>query len=465
MSNVLLIDFGSTYTKLTAVNLEQAVVLGSSTAHTTVTTDLNDGLMIAREKLKAITGDIVYEEQLACSSAAGGLRMAVSGLVPELTAEAARSAALGAGAKVVKLYSHELTNSDLAEILTIDPEIFLLTGGTDGGNRKVILYNAGRLAASGLKCPIIYAGNRAAADEAAELLRGHDLTICPNVMPKLGELNIAPVQEQIRRLFLARIVQAKGLSKIEQLISGIMMPTPQAMLKAMTLLATGTEHEAGIGDLMAIDLGGATTDIYSIADGSPTAASTIIKGLPEPYAKRTVEGDIGMRYGLSGIVDEVGIARLSELSQLDRAEFEYWCQACHDDPSLLPLQQQVRAFDFALAGMAVKIATGRHAGKLEEFYTPLGVAYAQTGKDLRNVRTIVATGGSLIYAPGLKEILTFALYDPQEPGSLRPERANFLVDRKYLLSAMGVLSEKDPNTALRIMKKELIDERSHSQKT
>ena len=458
MKAVLLIDFGSTYTKLTAVDLDQAIVLGNSTAYTTVATDINDGLTLAREKLEKRIGNIEFTDQMACSSAAGGLRMVVSGLMPELTAEAAKSAALGAGAKVVKVFSHELTESDLKDIMAIDPEIFLLTGGTDGGNRKVILYNARRLAETKLNCPIVYAGNRTAADEARKILRDYDITVCPNVMPRLGAINVGPVQEKIRDLFLARIIKAKGLSKIEGLISGIMMPTPQAMLKAMIVLAEGTEKEDGIGELMAIDLGGATTDIYSIANGFPLSSTTIVKGLPEPYAKRTVEGDLGMRYGLSGIVEEAGLNKLAELSGLSVDRIEYWSSACQENPALLPNTDEMEALDYALASMAIKIASGRHVGRLEEFYTPLGAAYAQTGKDLRSVRKIVLTGGALIYARKLADILKFSLYDPQEAGILRPERADFLIDKKYILSAMGVLSERCPETAIRIMKKELLNE-------
>ena len=123
-----------------------------------------------------------------------------------------------------------------------------------------------------------------------------------------------PTQEQIRAIFLRRIIQAKGLSRASELISGIMMPTPSAMMKAMELLANGCEGEDGIGELMALDVGGATTDVYSIADGMPQDMSTVYKGLPEPYIKRTVEGDIGMRYSIHGIVDAAGIGKIARLS-------------------------------------------------------------------------------------------------------------------------------------------------------
>ena len=130
MRPILLIDFGSTYTKVTAVDVENAKLLGSAAAYTTVQTDVNDGLANAVTRLEEQTGKLDFAERYACSSAAGGLRMIASGLVPELTAEAAKCASLGAGAKVVKTYSFELTEDDAAEILAAKPDIFLLVGGT-----------------------------------------------------------------------------------------------------------------------------------------------------------------------------------------------------------------------------------------------------------------------------------------------------------------------------------------------
>ena len=105
MKAVLLIDFGSTYTKVTAVDLDSESLIGTASAYTTVQTDINEGLENALCELEKKTGKIEFSERFACSSAAGGLRMVTSGLVPELTAEAAKRASLGAGAKVIKVYS------------------------------------------------------------------------------------------------------------------------------------------------------------------------------------------------------------------------------------------------------------------------------------------------------------------------------------------------------------------------
>ena len=456
MKPVLLIDFGSTYTKVTAVDLEEERLLGTADAYTTIQTDVGEGLANALAKLEKTTGPLEYTARYACSSAAGGLRMITSGLVPELTAEAARQASLGAGAKVLRVYSFQLTEDDVQEILAINPDIFLLVGGTDGGNVEVILHNAKMLASVPFDFPVIIAGNRTAARECERILQGHETHIVENVMPKFGVLNIEPARLKIREIFLNRIIQAKGLSKAAELLSGILMPTPSAVMKAMRLLSQGCEGESGIGDLIAVDVGGATTDIYSMADGMPADAVTVYKGLPEPYDKRTVEGDIGMRYSIRGIVEAAGIGRVCQLSGLEKARVEELISLLSEQTEIVPEPgSDLEKLDFALASLAIEIAVTRHAGSMEETYTLMGLTYVQSGKDLRRVRQIVVTGGSLIRTARTGEIAAHALYSPAAPMSLRPMKAEIRVDRRYILAAMGLLSEYEPQIALRMMKKEL----------
>lgn len=465
MKAVLLIDFGSTYTKVTAVDVEGGVLLGTADSFTTIQTDIGEGLTNALEKLHSKTGPLTYEARYACSSAAGGLRMITSGLVPELTAEAARQASLGAGAKVLKVFSFQLTEDDLDEIRTIKPDIFLLVGGTDGGNSECILHNARMLASIDFDFPVIIAGNRSAARECERILAGHEVHVTENVMPRFGVLNIEPARKKIREIFLGRIVKAKGLSKAAELIDGILMPTPSAVMKATRLLAEGCEGESGIGDLIAVDVGGATTDIYSMADGMPQDAGTVFKGLPEPFDKRTVEGDIGMRYSVRGIVDAAGLPAISRLSGLSLAR----CQELIDEISvstdMIPEPgSDLEKLDFALASMAIETAVVRHAGTMEETYTLMGLTYVQTGKDLRHVKQVIVTGGSLIRTARTAEIAAHALASAASPMSLRPLKADIRVDRKYILAAMGLLSEYYPKTALQLMKKEL-EYDGHSEQT
>lgn len=456
MKPILLIDFGSTYTKLTAVDVEGETLLGTAAAFTTIQTDINDGLTEGLKKLEAKIGKVDFTETYACSSAAGGLRMVTSGLVPELTGEAARLASLGAGAKVVGVYAFQLTEDDLEDIREAKPDIFLLVGGTDGGNTECILHNAKMLAELKPEFPIVIAGNRTAARQCQRILEGCEVYVCPNVMPKFGTLNAEPTQKQIREIFLTRIIQAKGLSKAAELLSDIMMPTPSAVLAAMKLLSDGCEGENGIGELVAVDVGGATTDIYSIAEGMPDHMNTVYKGLPEPYAKRTVEGDIGMRYSIQGIVDAAGMDKICRLSGLTEERVTELVEDLKVNTDKVPAgDDDLEKLDFALASGAVAEAVARHAGTISETYTMLGQTFVQEGKNLTKVKQIVVTGGSLIHTRQTEKIAAHALYDPAHPESLRPKEAGVWVDRTYILAAMGLLSLHYPQTALRIMKKEL----------
>jgi len=443
MSTVLLIDYGSTYTKVVAVDASNHKLLGCASAYTTVETDVLEGLECALKELEKQTGKIAFHKRLACSSAAGGLRMVASGLVPELTAKAASLAAMGAGAKIIGLYSYEMTEDDIEEIAEKSPDILLLTGGTDGGNKKCILHNAEMLADISGDFPIIVAGNRNSARDVMKILANRRAYLCENVMPAIGSLNIEPARQLIRDIFLEKIIHAKGLN------DEVLMPTPAAVLAATELLAKE------MGELMAIDLGGATTDIYSIADGEPSAAKIIYKGLPEPFAKRTVEGDIGMRYSAQGVAEEAGLSELSKLSQLNEDDVRKQVEHLSKHTDMLPKTNEEKAVDFALAAKSIEIATMRHAGLMEEYYTTSGLSYVQTGKDLTEVKNIVMTGGALINSHRQDELVKHALYSESQPQSLRPKKANLLIDKNYILSAMGLLSGYDSTAALEIMKSEM----------
>ena len=457
MEAVLLIDFGSTYTKVTAVDQSTSQLLGTAAAYTTVETDVGDGLSTALAELKRQTGKIEYQKRLACSSAAGGLRMVAIGLVPELTAKAAKLASLGAGAKVIGNYSYQLNEDDVEEIDALKPDIVLLTGGIDGGNSESILHNAKMLSGCSADFPVVVAGNRSCARQAAKLLENKTSYLVENVMPELNRLNVLPAQQKIRELFLERIVRAKGLSREAELVDGILMPTPAAVMAAMELLAGGCPGHSGIGELIAADLGGATTDIYSIASGDPRKDTTVYKGLPEPYAKRTVEGDIGMRYSVLGIPEAAGgyrrVAELAEMPEEKARELTAYL-AAHTDA--LPTTGELERIDFALAALAVETAVARHCGTMEQVFTLTGTALAQTGKDLTEVERLVMTGGAVIHAKRVADIAAHALYSTKQPESLRPLKAEILVDKEYILAAMGLLAGHHPVSALNVMKKELV---------
>lgn len=449
----LLIDFGSTYTKLRAVGLETGAILGAGQGPSTVTTDVNRGLDAALKDLEGHLGGLPeFRHRLASSSAAGGLRMVTVGLVKELTAEAARRAALGAGAKLVGTFAYRLTRADLAEIENLAPDILLLAGGTDGGNAEVVLHNAEVLAGAALGGPVIYAGNRAAADEAADILGrgGKIMVVAGNVMPEFNVLNIEPARAAIRGVFIDRIVHAKGIDRAAGRFDAVMMPTPAAVLEGARLLAQGTASQPGLGELLVVDIGGATTDVHSVAKGDPSREGVIVHGLPEPFAKRTVEGDLGMRHNARAIVDLAGAAAVAADAGLDEDRVEVMLAAIDADVERLPQTDEEHAFDRALARAAVTQAVARHAGTVKVVQTVTGPATMQEGKDLGRVETVIGTGGALAHGRDPADVLAAALADPGDPSSLRPRAPRFLIDREYLLYAVGLLVEPAPEAALKL---------------
>ena len=450
MTTALLIDFGSTFTKLRAVDLEKGEIIGAGQGPSTVASDITGGLTKALSDLEGRIGPLPdFKHRLACSSAAGGLGMVTVGLVKELTAEAAKQAALGAGAKLTGTFSFGLTKGDIAEVEALAPDIILLAGGTDGGNSDVILGNAAKLAAA-VTCPVIVAGNREAADEAAGLLKaaGKLVTVTENVMPEFGTLNVEPARDAIRQVFIERIVHAKGIDRAEEMFDAVLMPTPAAVLEGARLLSEGLDNAPGLGPLVVIDVGGATTDVHSVATGEPTAEGVIPHGLPEPHLKRTVEGDLGMRINAPAIAEAVGMDTLAEATGLDVDGARKILDEITAAVDSLPESTEQKRFDQALAEAAVGIAVARHAGTVSIVQTVTGPVSMQTGKDLGSVATVIGTGGVLAHGTHPAASLARALADPAKPQSLRPRDPELRLDGDYLLFACGLLAGVEPKAAL-----------------
>ncbi|HZQ59998.1 MAG TPA: methylaspartate mutase accessory protein GlmL [Casimicrobiaceae bacterium] len=450
MRAALLIDFGSTYTKLRAIDLERARLLGTGQGPSTVTSDVMIGVRASLADLERRLGELPrFEHRLASSSAAGGLRMVTVGLVRELTAEAARRAALGAGAKLVGTFAYRLTPEDVQRIVALAPDILLLAGGTDGGNQDVILHNAKVLGQSELACPIVLAGNRNAVDGARTALADKELIVTDNVMPEFDILNIEPARAAIRQVFIDRIVHAKGIDRARDEFDAVLMPTPAAVLEGARLLADGYGSLAGLGSVLVVDPGGATTDVHSIADHT-AATGVVMQGLPEPREKRTVEGDLGMRHNAANIVEAAGSESIARDAGLDARGVKELVQRLHADVERLPQGREEIALDRALARAAVRVAVQRHCGTLTTVYTPTGPVSVQHGKDLSHVAAVIGTGGALVHSSAPRAVLAMALADDANPTSLRPRAPRLLLDRDYLLYACGLLAAVAPEAALKL---------------
>ncbi|MCL4738486.1 MAG: glutamate mutase L [Burkholderiaceae bacterium] len=443
----ILIDIGSTFTKAVAVDVAAAAVVATARAPTTAGSDVRIGLRQALAALEPRVGRIEQADTLASSSAAGGLRMISIGLVPELSAEAARRAALGAGAKIVGHFSHELSHAETASIAALRPDIVLLAGGTDGGNSRTILHNARRLATATVRAPVVVAGNKSAQDEALAILAsaGWDCHVVDNVMPRIGVLQVEACRAAIREIFIANIVHAKGLDGARSLVSEIVMPTPVAVLEAARLLAEGDGGTPGMGELLVVDVGGATTDVYSVARGLPSDPSVTLHGLPEPWAKRTVEGDLGVRHNVETLLDLC--ARFGV--DADRSHAAKLVAM----PHRLPGDDAEARFDGQLAAVAVRESVDRHVGRIETLHGPQGESRLQVGKDLSSLGTVIGTGGPIIHGRDPRSILRGACAD--RSGLPKPVDPALYLDADYLMFALGLLARREPRVASTLLRAHL----------
>lgn len=446
MPNYCLFDVGSTYTKGCIVDTDQEKILAHASDFTTSNTDISIGIENVKLKMKETLDHIKIQETLVCSSAKGGLRMIAIGLVPDLTLKAARLACYSAGAKVIQSYSFELNQSELETIDASECDILLLSGGTDGGNQSSVLHNSKQLIKLKSRFPIIYAGNKSCQDEVKQLLNNHgfECILCSNVMPSYGILEVDECKEKIRELFLRTIIKARGLSRLNELVDDIVLPTPSSVLEALKLLSKGTRTESGLGDLMAIDIGGATTDVYSMNEKLIINEEFGYKGLQEPLEKRSVEGDLGLRFSSMHVYE-------LKKDSIDDPELEKYLLDIKQNPHT----DAIDKFDTLLANGCTEIATERHVGRLEISYTPMGVSYYQTGKDCREVKRLIGIGGPIIYSKQAHTILKNALYRTSHPEILLPKEVEFYLDINYVVSCLGLLAKKHPDQILRLLKRNM----------
>ena len=436
---VLSVDVGSTYTKGVLLALEDRAfrVLAQASAPTTVE-HLGRGFQAVRDQLcQAAPGEDppVYFS----SSAKGGLAIAALGLVPDLTLKTARQAALSAGGKVTSVHAYKLTARDLEELERAGPDIVLLAGGTDGGNETCVRHNAQALSTCASlreRTTVIYAGNQVVAGEVEDLLgqRGFDVRLAPNVLPEMDRVEPEGARERIREVFLQRIVKGKGLDEIVALAGRPPNPTPYVVLQLVEALSRRAPE---LGQFLLVDLGGATTDVYSYCREVRGAERVVYRGLPEPVVKRTVEGDLGVR------VSAASAARIAgeRLEPEEAHALAAHAERVTGDPGGLASTGQERRCDRLLASACLRHALLRHAGTHRRVFTALGETFLQTGKDLRGVTCLVGSGGYLSRSPDFdpEEALQGIPAEAAETLPLLPRRFRYLRDHRYLLPLLGNL--------------------------
>jgi len=426
--DVLTIEIGSTITKANAFRLQPGGILehlaqGFSTT-TVAEGDVGIGVDVALAEVETNLGRSLNDPQIFInSSAAGGLRMTVHGLTQSMTARAAREAALGAGAIVKLVTVGALDAYDLDAIRDIKPNIILLAGGVDYGEKKIVLQNAESLASLGLQVPIVYAGNAVIRKPIKEIFEsaGIETLLADNVFPEVDVLNIKPVRYLIQQVFNRHIIHGPGMSRLGELTDHQILPTPGAVLHAAELFAKA------LGDCLVFDVGGATTDVHSVSEGSREWADRLTE--PEPYAKRTVEGDLGVYVNARNII---------EMAAGEGLHYQI------ENLKAVPKTEHEMTLTRWLCTRAVETAIRRHAGMVVDVYTPTGKRQVVRGKDLSAVKWVIGTGGALTRIPGGAEILRSICTGPGKY-LLPPPDTAVLIDRDYLFSAFGTLAGVYPD--------------------
>jgi len=446
--DLLVAEIGSTTTIVNAFKMGKDVqFLGRGVSNTTVDVDVRNGLKNAISDLvkNLQTSDLEYKEMFASSSAAGGLKMTVSGLVYEMTVRAAKEAALNAGANIHFISAGDLEEDDLERISDIKPNIILIAGGTDYGEKNVGFNNFKKIESLKLTVPIVYAGN---IENHYRILKYYEscnptgtLKLVENVYPRVDYLNINPLRKVIYETFEEHIVHAKGMKHIKAMVNGSIMPTPGSVMEATMRL------NEFLGNILTIDVGGATTDVHSI-----TLPSDEYKKYSEGEAKekRTVEGDLG-----------VFINHKNVMSYLDKDAFIAKhnisidiLETLLDDYKYIPETSLEKALVYELTRICVYKALDRHIGDLKRVFTTNGHKVIPDGRDLTQIQSVVLTGGALVNLKNTEEIIKD--YFKKSHQKLVPkETVKIYKDYDYVMASLGVMSLKYPEDSLTLLKKSL----------
>ncbi len=417
-------------------------------APTSIDTDLMDGYAAALEAARSeAAAGATIDHRLAVSSAGGGLKVAAVGLVADLTAAAARQAALNAGARVEAVVSGRLGQDELDELRAARPEIVLFAGGTDGGQAELVLENARRLGESGIGGHAVVACNAEVAEEAATLLRsgGIAVAVAGNVMPELGRLEdrIGPGSDPPR------------------------LPRPrdrrQGAQRQPRVRADGEAADPRgrpRSDAAARTTSSSSTSAAPPPMSTPSRRTEVVTPgiedplLPPPPALRTVEGDLGLRSGAGGVL-AADQRWIEAEAAVDEAVVRQSVSIREQNPEWLPEDDRDEVLETLLAVGCGAHALRRHCGTM--LLTRGGggpPTLVRDGPDLREAALFLGTGGVFAHRSDGEAILRRVL-ERRAPRSLAPDDPRIGVDEAYVLAAAGLLATEDREAAQRLLRQEL----------
>ncbi|MBF9015813.1 glutamate mutase L [Oceanispirochaeta sp. M2] len=451
--DLLCAEIGSTTTVVNAfsgIGTAKPRLAGQGFAPTSVLEgDVTVGLNASISNLKKNLGceNLSWKRFLASSSAAGGLRMTVHGLVYDMTVRAAKEAALGAGANIHQITAGRMRRTELKKLVDVHPNIIMIAGGVDYGERDTALDNAEKIADLKLGIPVIYAGNIQNHEEIREIFRdsGSRLYIVDNVYPVIDRMEVLPARKVIQQVFEEHIVHAPGMEKIRSLVDGHVIPTPGAVMEATRFL------NEELGDLITFDVGGATTDVHSVTEGSENISS--IQIYPEPDAKRTVEGDLGVYINRMNVLELSDQKRLSRITGIEEEKLGAAVTALKAVPETDIERLLVRELTYT----ALKTGLHRHAGKYRDSFASGGKKTVAMGRDLTALKYAVGTGGALTRLGVGAELIEEVFATGQKYDLLPPALPKILIDSKYIMASLGVLSTEYPEDGVHLFKHYLED--------
>jgi uncharacterized protein (TIGR01319 family) len=474
--SILATDCGSTTTKAILIEKRDGEyrLVTRGEAPTTVEAPFDDvtiGVLNATREVEDLTGRILIENgtiltpqrneregvdlYLSTSSAGGGLQMMVMGVVRQMSAESAQRAALGAGAIIMDVIAIDDGRKDYQKIQRLRelrPDIVLLSGGTDGGTVTHLVELAELLIAADprprfgtMKLPVIFAGNKDAREEIQRVLgERFDLRIVDNLRPTLDRENLGPAREAIHELFLEHVMQqAPGYSKLMSWTSADIMSTPNAVGKIMVTIA----EQRGI-NILGVDIGGATTDVFSVFDGNYT---------------RTVSANLGMSYSICNVMLEAGLANIRRWLPFDLEDYEIRNRLRNKmiRPTTIPQTYHDLLLEQAVAREALRLAFAHHKqlarglkGIQQQRTIGEALEQAETGRtlvDMMRLDMIVGSGGVLSHAPRRAQAALMMM------DAYQPEGVTMLaVDSIFMMPQLGVLSTVHPEAAAQVFDRDCL---------
>ena len=479
VSSILATDCGSTTTKailIEKVNGEFRLV-SRGEAPTTVEAPFDDvtvGVTNAVRELEELTGKTLIgpdekvltpaqdaktgvDLYLSTSSAGGGLQMTVAGVVKEMSAESAERAALGAGAiimDVVAINDGRKDHEKVERIRALRPDMILMSGGTDDGN---IIPQVGEIAellrsadpkprlGIGLKLPVIFAGSQKMRPLVDSTLDGVvDVRMVPNLRPSLSQENLHPAREAIHELFLEHVMQqAPGYNKLTTWTSSGIMSTPNAVGKIMETIA----RERNIS-VLGVDIGGATTDVFSVFKG---------------IYNRTVSANLGMSYSICNVLTEAGLPNIKRWLPFDETDAYIRNQLRNKmiRPTTIPQDLRDLQIEQAAAREALRLAFLHHKSLAREMVgvqqqRDIGDLFEQKGAgqtlvDLFALDMIVGSGGVLAHAPEMAQtaLMMMDAYAPEGKTTLAK-------DSIFMMPQLGILSTLLPEAATQVFERDCL---------